>query len=218
MKSEPQNHWAFLLAEVITARSININTDYLSEGGLVKPYQDVRSKKMRETGFASGATWAKFYPFFQSCCASVKHTHTRRLTLAALPDHFSATFWCSSSADGELLKACTCPVFMQRSRGFHVRGKTFCSFLKKNNEGFKDGPVTQKMGSTTCNKVIFAYLFFQKCISVFFNLVEGGGGWTKLSILQVKTVRSVWNPPKKSVPKGRKTRVTKKHLLLIISQ
>lgn len=71
---------------------------------------------------------------------------------------------------------------MQWSHHLHVRGTIFffSFFKKKNKKTMKGLEVTQKMGSTTCNKVVLASLFFQNAVypikvSVF-HFIEGEEG------------------------------------------
>lgn len=205
------------VAEVITARSININTDYLLSDinkALRGCTFKIRKNRIRIQSYMSKF---HFYPFSKLLCFSqtweaIKHTRrlpltriTSRSILATLDVHHHPKLnfkpW---------LKTCTCPVFMQRSHRLHVRGNTFLFFfffLEKNNERFESDPVTQKIGSTTCNKVIFAYLFFQNAFyptNVWvFNFVEGGGALNKAQYITGQNSPSVENPQKKSVPKGR---------------
>lgn len=157
-----------------------------------------------------------FYPFSKLLCFSqtweaIKHTRrlpltriTSRSILATLDvrHHPKLNFkpW---------LKTCTCVHAAEPSltcEGKHI--SFFFLFLEKNNERFESDPVTQKMGSTTCNKVLFACLFFQNAFyptNVWvFNFVEGGGALNKAQYITGQNSPSVENPQKKSVPKGRK--------------
>lgn len=177
-----------LLAEVITARSININTDYLLSH-VHKALRRTYGQKWEKQDFASRATWASFHfiPFFlkKSCCVSVR--------LSSLPDHFRLHFDVHHQPMVNLepwLKTCTCPCSGAIA---YMWGEAFFSLKKKKkiSERFKNGPVTQKKWAVQHATRSYSLIFYSQnafCPTDVwvFNLVEGG--WTKLSILQVKTV------------------------------